>query len=362
MTHAMTEARSLPLHHQHAKRGAKFIEFAGWQVPLSYSGIRDEHEAVRRHAGLFDVSHMGKFRIRGVEAYGFLERVLSNGLRKIGPGRALYSWILNERGGAIDDVIVYQIDRSHFFMIVNAATREKDFRWLESQRERGVELADESDEKIILAVQGPESGKVIEKLWGREAASIPPFHFLAKHAGGGEIFLAATGYTGERGFEIVAGKEEAAGLFDGLLEAGVRPAGFGARDTLRLEAGLLLYGQDMDENVSPLEAGLSWVCDFGKEFMGRRALIAEKENGLKKRLAAFELTETGIARHGHDVCREGQKIGTVTSGTYAPTLEKSIGLAYVPPPQAEAGSEFSIRIREKEVRARAVRLPFYKAA
>lgn len=361
----MTQALRLPLHERHARLGAKFMEFAGWEVPIQYTTIVEEHQAVRQKAGLFDVSHMGKFRVRGERSRGFLDRVLSNGLRKIGHGRALYSLLLNERGGVVDDVIVYQIADDHFFIIVNASTREKDFAWLQDRLPVGVSLEDESAGSTILALQGPASGEILSAAWGQDFKSLRPFHFKSMKSGAAELLIAATGYTGERGFEIVGPVKSAAGILDRILEAGIplglRPAGFGARDTLRLEAALLLYGQDMNDDTTPLEAGLEWVVDYTKDFIGKEALLAQKERGLARRLAGFELTGPGVARHGYSVVQGNEVLGLVTSGTFSPTLSKAIGFAYLPADRAVEGLSLGVRIRDREVPCRIVKTPFYKA-
>ncbi len=359
----MTEVRRLPLHADHARLGAKFMQFAGWEVPLQYTTIVEEHQTVRQKVGIFDVSHMGKFVIKGEGAFDFLETVLSNGLKKIGPGRAIYSLLLNDKGGVVDDVIVYEFDRNYFFMIVNAATSEKDFRWLNLHRNQGVELIDESPKKTILAVQGPQSERLLTKLFDVDFGDLKPFHFRTIKASGTDIFIGATGYTGERGFEIVNSREKTAEIFQRILEIGkefdLRPVGFGARDTLRLEAAYLLYGQDMDDVTSPLEAGLEWVCDFSKDFIGRNALLKQKREGLTKKLVGFEVIGNGVARHGYEIIGGGVKMGEVTSGTFSPTLHKSIGLAYVPMELASLGSECEIAIRDKHVQVRVTKTPFY---
>jgi len=361
----MTQTQRLPLHEFHARLGAKFMEFAGWEVPLQYSTIVEEHHAVRKAAGVFDVSHMGKFVIRGKGAYSFLESVLSNGLKKITDGRALYSLLLNDKGGVVDDVIVYQISQTHFFMIVNAATREKDFRWLEAHKPENAELIDQSAAKTIVAVQGPASEALLSKVFHFDFKLLRPFHFRTLDFAGEAMFVGATGYTGERGFEIVGLKENTPSVFEKIFEIGkefgLRPAGFGARDTLRLEAKYLLYGQDMDDETTPLEAGLEWVLDFSKDFIGREALKKQMNAGLTRKLASFEITGGGVARHGYEIVSGGRTVGSVTSGTFSPTLQKSIGLAYLPLALGVPGQEFDVKIRERLVKAKAVKPPFYKS-
>lgn len=341
------------------------MEFAGWQVPLQYTSIVKEHEAVRQRVGVFDVSHMGKFVVRGKGAQEFLDRILSNGLHKISPGRALYSLLLNDEGGVVDDVIVYEMDGTDFFVVVNAATREKDFRWFENHRPRGVDLVDESPLKVILAVQGPASEELLQRVLGVDLRDLKPFHFRILRVFGGEILVAATGYTGERGFEIIALREEASEIFGKVLAAGkdvgLLACGFGARDTLRLEAKYLLYGQDMDDQVTPLEATLGWVCDFSKDFVGKKSLVRQMEEGISKRLVGFEVRANGVARHGHQVLKGDRPVGVVTSGTFSPTLQKPIGLAYVPADEAEVGTPLAVRVRDRLLPIKVVKTPFYKS-
>lgn len=363
MNSLMTQVRRLPIHEEHARLGAKFMQFAEWEVPLQYSTIVEEHLAVRTKVGIFDVSHMGKFSIHGEGSFEYLQEVFSNDLEKIGPARAIYGLLLNDEGGIVDDIIVYEINHRSFFMIVNAATSEKDFEWLDCRRPRGVRLTNESFEKSMLAVQGPKSEILMSRVFGPDVSRLRPFDFQTVKIGGTPFFVTATGYTGERGFEIVQAKDETQTIYRKLLEAGedlgARPAGFGARDTLRLEAKYLLYGQDMDESTTPLEAGLAWVCGFSKHFIGKQALVRQKSGGLTRTLIGFELAASGVARHGHEVLSGEERIGVVTSGTFSPSLQRSIGLAYVLPAWSSLGSELSIRIREKRVPARVVKTPFY---
>jgi len=357
-------AMKLPLHDAHAEKGARFMEFAGWTVPLTFRTITEEHNSVRNAVGVFDVSHMGKFTFKGPVAYSFLDQMLSNGLHKIAPGRALYSLLLNQRGGVVDDVIVYQHSRDHFFMIVNAATMEKDWKWFQDHSWDELQMQNESREKTILAVQGPKSVDVLKALFGEAAASIKPFHFTTVEAFGTQVFIGATGYTGECGFELITENAKTTELFKALFEAGepfgIEPIGFGARDTLRLEAKYSLYGQDMDDETTALEASLEWVCDFSKDFFGKDALLAQKERGLERKLVGFELTQPGIARHDCEAVVNGEVVGKVTSGTFCPTVNKAIGLVYLPVEHTAVGSQFAVTVRGREIAARVVKTPFYK--
>lgn len=354
------DVRRLPLHDYHARKGAKFGTFGEWEVPLSYTTIVSEHEAVRTRAGVFDISHMGEIRVRGGEAEAFLERLLPRNIRSVQEGQAIYSPLLNKRGGIVDDVIVYRYGKSDFLFIVNAGNVEKDQRWIRSLAPPGVEVVDISEEWGLLAVQGPESAVVIERLFGREYAQIKPYHFTFLRDG----MLARTGYTGEDGFEILWPREDLPALWQDLVERNERgavPAGFGARDTLRLEAGMLLYGHDIDETTTPLEAGLSWCLAFEKtDFMGRSALIKQKEEGIKRCRVGLEMIERGIPRQGYEVSKRGRTIGHITSGSFSPTLKKNIGMAYVVSEEAEVGTEVEVMVRGNPLSARLVELPFYK--
>lgn len=360
----LLDTKRLPLHERHCGKGAKLMGFAGWEVPVSYSTIVEEHEAVRKAAGVFDVSHMGKFRFRGRHARAFLDSLFSNGLHKISEGRAIYGTLLNEQGLILDDIIIYQIGWSEYFVVVNAGTLDKDWNWFKSHCPADVEMSNESPDKCILAVQGPASPAVLQQLFKNDFTAVKPFHFTERIFNGEKVFIAATGYTGERGFELFPTHKVAGELFDAIFTAGeslgVKPAGFGARDTLRLEASYHLYGQDMDETTTPLEAGLQWVCDFSKDFIGKKALLKQKEQGLTRRLSGFQIQGTGIARHGNEVRVEGKKVSEVTSGTFCPTLKAAVGLAYLPIAYAVPGKDIEVMVRDKALPAKTVKLPFYK--
>ncbi|HNV87005.1 MAG TPA: glycine cleavage system aminomethyltransferase GcvT [Candidatus Omnitrophota bacterium] len=366
MNMSLSEVKKLPLHAEHERFRANFMEFAGWTVPLSYSSIVDEHDAVRKNVGVFDVSHMGKILAEGDRASDFLEWVFSNRLSKISCGQAIYGLLLNPEGGICDDVIVYKLAPNRYFMIVNAGTRERDWEWLNRNSDGGVRLTDQMDSLNILAVQGPKSPDVLSEVFQCDFHHCPSFSCREVVFRNEKILIGATGYTGERGFELFAPVGISTELFRAIFERGapfsIRPIGFGARDTLRLEVKYLLYGQDMDTETTPLEAGLEWTCDFSKDFLGKQALLKQKENGILRKLVSFEIPKGGIARHGYEIRRKGEAVGRVTSGTFSPSLKKAIGLGYVPVDLSTIGSEFDVMIRERAVKARVVKAPFYRHA
>lgn len=354
--------RKLPLHEKHEVRGGKFGNFGDWEVPLYFAGILEEHDAVRTRAGLFDISHMGKFIFEGPGTDVFLNRFLPRDIVKMVPGQALYMPLLNEQGGFIDDIIVYKVSASRSILIVNASNTAKDFSWIQKQVPAGIQFTDESDRQGLIACQGPLSAMLLEKVLGmNETSNLKYYHFLEWHGG----MIARTGYTGEDGFEIMADFQTLGKLWDSLLDAGqnfgVMPIGFGARDTLRLEASMPLYGHDMDETRTPLEAGLEWTLDWSKpSFTGRAALEKQKQQGIQKKLAGFEMLERGIPRQGYEIQKNGKNIGQVTSGSFAPTLKKNIGMGYVAVLLAQPGAEIDIVVRDKAVKAKIVPMPFYK--
>jgi len=350
-----------PIHDRHLAAGARIIDFAGWEMPVQYSGILGEHQAVRSAAGLFDVSHMGEVSIQGRGSEGFLQRLTMNDVRTLEDGGAQYTGLLTPRGTLVDDLILYRLERDLYLLIVNAANTRKDYDWLLEHRRGDVQVSDRSAEHALLALQGPLAEEILRRL----APGLPDLRRFT-HAGiplrGAACRVARTGYTGEDGFEILAPPARAGALWDALLEAGsplgLLPAGLGARDTLRLEAGLLLYGQDLDEQTTPLEAGLGRFVRLDKgDFMGREALVRQSRDGVPRRLIGFEMVDAGVARHGYPVWSGGQPRGPVASGGFAPTLKKNIGLVYLP---AEAPLEpLEIDIRGRRAAARAVRIPFY---
>lgn len=357
--------KHLPLHKLHVQAQGHLGPFGGWEVPLYFTSILEEHEAVRTRAGLFDISHMGEFFVTGRDAKKFLDFLLPRKMTRLQDGKALYAPLLNETGGIVDDLIVYQLSAENFLLIVNAANIEKDFQWIGRRTPASVEIENASDRKSLFALQGPRSVEILQTLFHCDFQSLGYYHFLNLRTKWGELFISRTGYTGEEGFEIMAEVNEAASLWQAIMEtgerAGLKPIGFGARDTLRLEAGMLLYGQDMDDTTSTVEAGLEWAVDFDKtSFVGRDRNVREKENGAVRRLVGFEMLERGIPRHGFAIEKKGQALGQVTSGGFAPTLKKSIGLGYVPPAESKIGNEFEITIRNQKVKAEVVTLPFYK--
>lgn len=360
-----TLAKKLFIHDLHVEAKGHLGLFGEWEVPLYFTSILEEHEAVRTKAGLFDISHMGEFFVTGRQARGFLDYVLPRKMERLKEGKALYSPMLNEKGGIVDDLIVYQIHPEKFLLIVNAGNVEKDFNWLRTELPAGIELENRTDELFLFALQGPRALGIAKRLFNCDFEPLGYYHFLSRKTAWGELLISRTGYTGEDGLEIMGEAERAADIWQALFEAGkpdgLKPAGFGARDTLRLEAAMLLYGQDLDDTTSPLEAGIGWAVDLDKEnFTGKERLEREKKEGVSRKLAGFEMTERGIPRHGFEI-RKGEKVlGSVASGSPAPTLKKNIGLAYVPAAEAAAGNELEIMIRERPVKAKIVKTPFYK--
>ena len=356
-------AQRTPLYDVHVKAGARIVEFAGWEMPVQYTGILDEHEAVRTRAGLFDVSHMGEVVFRGPKALESLQRLFTNDLSKCADGQAMYGCLCRDTGGIVDDVVVYRRSATDLLVCVNAANRQKDFDWLHGHA-AGADVQNESDAWAQLALQGPAAAAVVQKLTAVRLSSVGTYRFTTGEVAGVPCIVARTGYTGEDGFELFCPPGRAPALWGSLLEAGaaerVVPAGLGARDSLRLEMAYRLYGSDMDDETTPLEAGLGWVVKLDKGgFVGREALARQKEAGVPRKLVGFTLTDPGIPRHGYRVLRDGQPVGLVTSGTRSPSLEIAVGLAYVPAPLAAEGSTFAVEIRGRAAAARVVKTPFY---
>lgn len=361
----VTAVKRLPLHDLHVKAGGHMGAFGDWEVPLYFTSILDEHDAVRNRAGVFDISHMGEFFVRGKEARVFLDQILPRKMSRLENSKALYAPLLNEEGGIVDDLIVYQMDPQNFLLIVNAANIDKDFAWIKSHLIPGVELENVSDEKFLFALQGPKSLEIAETLFGRKLKGIRYYHFLTLNTEWGELFLSRTGYTGEDGFEIMADTSKAEPVWKALFEVGKKfgllPIGFGARDTLRLEAGMALYGHDMDDSTSAVEASLDWAVDFDKtNFVGRQRNIREKEKGAPKKLVGIEMIERGIPRQACEIQKQGCVVGHITSGTFSPTLKKNIALGYVTTAESQLGNEIDVVIRNQKVKARIVKFPFYK--
>ncbi|WP_242336519.1 MULTISPECIES: glycine cleavage system aminomethyltransferase GcvT [unclassified Anaeromyxobacter] len=356
-------AQRTPLFETHVRSGARMVDFAGWEMPVQYAGILEEHEAVRTRVGLFDVSHMGEVVFRGPRALEALNRLFTNDLSKVADGQAQYGCLCRESGGIVDDVVVYRRAADDLLVCVNAGNRQKDFDWL-SGHPGGADVKNESDDWAQLALQGPRAAQLLQRLTPLDLMPIRSYRFAQGEVAGVPCLVARTGYTGEDGFELFCPPAAAPRLWDALLDAGqaegIQPCGLGARDSLRLEMAYRLYGSDMDDGTTPLEAGLGWVVKLDKgEFIGRDALVRQKEQGLARKLVGFVLTDAGIARHGYPVVQDGRKVGEVTSGTKSPSLKTSIGLAYVPPALAAEGSTFGVEIRGRAAAAKVVKTPFY---
>jgi aminomethyltransferase len=351
--------RRTPLYDEHKALGARLVDFAGWEMPVQYEGIKAEHQAVRRAAGLFDVSHMGEVFFRGPQAEAAVQRLVTRDVSRLDEGQAGYSAVCYEDGGTVDDVLVYRRP-DDFLVVVNAANREKDLdHFRENTGDLDVEISDETEGWVLLALQGPEAADHLQNLTDADLSALKYFRFVEGEVAGVKTIISRTGYTGEDGFELYLPSDDAPRVWRALLEAGTTPAGLGARDTLRLEAGMCLYGNELDPETTPLEAGIGFAVHLDKEqeFIGQDALKGEKEEGLRKKLVGFEVDGRGIARHDHPVKVEDETVGRVTSGTLSPTLNKAIGLALVSP---RVEDRFEVVIRERPVEAHTVPLPFYK--
>ena len=350
----------------HEALGAKLVPFAGYNMPVQYEGVNIEHETVRNAVGVFDVSHMGEFLIEGEHALALIQKVCSNDASKLTIGKAQYSCFPNDDGGIVDDLIVYKIKKETYLLVVNASNIEKDWNWIKSKNSVGAIMRDISEDYSLLAIQGPKAIEAMQSLTSHDLSGIKFYNFeVGDFAGIEHVIISATGYTGSGGFEIYCKNSEVKQVWDKVLEAGadfgIKPIGLAARDTLRLEMGYCLYGNDIDDTTSPIEAGLGWITKFTKEFTNCEALEDEKRRGAKNKLIAFELDERGIPRHGYDIVdNNGNKIGVVTSGTMSPSLGKGIGLGYVPSIFTSVESKINIQIRKNAVPATVVKLPFYK--
>jgi len=361
------DKRYLPLHKVHEELGAKFIQFGQWEVPVSFTSIVNEHKSVRTKAGIFDISHMGELRVNGAQADAFVDFIATNETTKISNGQTLYTCVCNDKGGILDDIILYKLGTNSWLIIVNASNIEKIYNWFKGKLSafEGASVQNLSNERGILAVQGPLAVEIGSKLFKESLTQLRHRSFTQVAYGGKQIVLSRTGYTGEPGFELFFDQDLSFDLWNDVTRAGgdnLTPAGFGARDSLRLEAGLVLYGNDMDENTTPLEASLGWtVGKEKKQFVGREAIQAQKALGLKKKLVGFEIQGRAIARHGYDVYHEEKKIGVVTSGTFSPILEKSVGFAMIDFEYHAVGIQIDIDIRNKKNAAIVVKAPFYKS-
>ncbi|MFY0631674.1 MAG: glycine cleavage system aminomethyltransferase GcvT [Flavobacteriaceae bacterium] len=359
--------KNTALTHVHEALGAKIVPFAGYNMPVQYEGVTAEHLTVRNGVGVFDVSHMGEFLVEGEHAITLIQKVTSNDASKLEIGDAQYSCFPNDKNGIVDDLICYRVKEHTYLLVVNASNIEKDWNWINTHNEGiGAELKDVSDNYSLLAIQGPKAIEAMQSLTSIDLAEIPFYKFkVADFAGCEHSIISATGYTGSGGFEIYVKNEQAEDVWNKVFEAGadygIKPIGLAARDTLRLEMGYCLYGNDINDTTSPIEAGLGWITKFTKDFINADNLKAQKEAGITRRLVAFELTERGVPRQGYPIVdAEGNEIGTVTSGTMSPSLGKGIGMGYVNRPHTKRDTEIFIQVRKKQIPATVVKLPFYK--
>ena len=357
-----------PFYHLHQQLGAKILPFAGYEMPITYAGVIAEHEGVRNAVGVFDVSHMGEFILRGEHALDLIQKVTSNDASKLTDGKVQYSCFPNDRGGIVDDLLVYRIKEDQYMLVVNASNIEKDWNWLKQNDSWGVDMEDISDKTALLAVQGPKAAAALQKLTDVNLAEMGYYTFTkGTFAGVSNVLISATGYTGAGGFEIYFDGQHADELWKAIFEAGaefgIQPTGLACRDTLRLEMGFCLYGNDINDHTSPIEAGLGWITKFSKDFVNRAEIEHQKHVGPQRKLVGFELVDKGIPRHDYEICdNEGNVIGLVTSGTMSPTLKKAIGMGYVPTHYSSVGSTIFIRVREKLLKAEVVKMPFLKQA
>lgn len=350
----------------HEALGAKIVPFAGYNMPVQYEGINIEHDTVRKGVGVFDVSHMGEFLIEGENALALIQKVTSNDASKLAVEDAQYSCMPNDQGGIVDDLIVYRIKENSYLLVVNASNIEKDWNWISAHNQVNAEMRNLSDDYSLLAIQGPKAVEAMQSITSVDLSAIPFYKFkVGDFAGIEHVIISATGYTGSGGFEIYCKNDEVEQVWQKVFEAGadygIKPIGLAARDTLRLEMGYCLYGNDINDTTSPIEAGLGWITKFTKDFINSEDLLKQKEAGVSRRLKAFELDERGIPRQGYDIVDEnGEKIGEVTSGTMSPSLKKGIGMGYVQKGHTKLGTKIFIQIRNKAVPATIVKLPFYK--
>lgn len=358
--------KNTALTHIHEALGAKMLPFAGYNMPITYEGVNAEHETVRTAVGVFDVSHMGEFFLSGPNALALIQKVTSNDAAVLTDGRVQYSCLPNNDGGIVDDLLVYKIKDEEYLLVVNASNIEKDWNWIASHNDLGVEMVNRSDEYSLLAIQGPKAVEALQSLTTVDLASIKYYHFtIGNFAGFEDVIISATGYTGAGGFEIYCKNDQAETIWNKVFEAGapfgIQPIGLAARDTLRLEMGFCLYGNDINDSTSPIEAGLGWITKFNKEYTNSANLKAQKEAGVSRKLVGFEMQEKAIPRHDYEIVdANGNNIGIVTSGTMAPSLNKGIGMGYVTTENSALDSEIFIRIRKKDVAAKVVKMPFYK--
>ncbi|MEC2056896.1 glycine cleavage system aminomethyltransferase GcvT [Peribacillus psychrosaccharolyticus] len=364
----MTNLKRTALFDEYAASNGKTIDFGGWELPVQFSGIKNEHETVRTKAGLFDVSHMGEIEVKGPGSLSFLQKIMTNDVQKLTDGRAQYSAMCYENGGTIDDLLIYKKAADDYLVVVNASNIEKDFQWMQQNLSQDVELTNKSDDIALLALQGPLAKSILQKLSGDTDVSEISFFTFKENIdlNGKKAMVSRTGYTGEDGFEIYCNRDDAPILWQMILSAGesegLLPIGLGARDTLRFEAGLPLYGQELSADITPIEAGIGFAVKTNKEedFFGKAVLASQKENGAKRKLVGIEMIDRGIPRHGYAVFSRDDLIGEVTTGTQSPTLKKNVGLVLVKKEFAEVGTEVEVEIRSKRLKAKVVATPFYK--
>jgi len=359
--------QATPLNAVHRRLGAKMVDFGGWDMPVQYSGILDEHHAVRKSVGLFDVSHMGEIEIHGPEAFALTDYVTTNSVAKLKIGQAQYSGLLYDHGGFVDDILVHKVADDHYFICVNASNQDKDYEYIVAENRRNANVEFAGDRYAQLAIQGPNGLATLQKLTATDLAPIQYYHFTDGMVSGTPARIARTGYTGEDGFEIYIAPEQAERIWDEIMNAGeefgIKPCGLGARNTLRLEAKMALYGHEIHASITPLEADLAWMAKLDKgDFIGKAALAKQKEQGVKRKLVGFEMTGRGIGRDGYEVYLDGAPAGWVTSGGPSLTLNKNIGLCYLPTDRAKPGQQIQIMIRNQPVEAVTVPTPFYKRA
>ena len=356
--------KSVALNDIHIELGAKMVPFAGFNMPVQYSGINIEHETVRNGVGVFDVSHMGEFILKGEGALDLIQRVCSNDASALFDGKVQYSCLPNEQGGIVDDLLVYRINEKAFMLVVNASNIEKDWEWISKYNNAGVEMKNISDQTSLLAVQGPKAAEALQSLTDVDLAEMDYYTFKkGAFAGIENVLISATGYTGAGGFELYFDKKDSEHIWNEVFKAGealgIKPIGLAARDTLRLEMGFCLYGNDIDDSTSPIEAGLGWITKFTKSFINSENLAAQKQNGVERKLVGFEMIDRGIPRHDYEIVDiAGTVIGKVTSGTQSPSLQKGIGMGYVKTSFSKVGTEIFIKIRDNIVLARVVKMPF----
>ncbi|MFN6943654.1 MAG: glycine cleavage system aminomethyltransferase GcvT [Cytophagaceae bacterium] len=365
MEQTQTDIKHIQLNDLHKASGAKMVPFAGFLMPVKYSSELEEHNAVRNKVGIFDVSHMGEFFVKGFGALDFIQRTTSNDASKLSIGKVQYSTLTNDSGGIIDDLLVYKIQEDEYMLVVNAGNIEKDFQWLSRQPIHEAKLSNHSDYISLFALQGPFASELLQKITKTDLKSMSYYSFQTGEVGGiANVIVSATGYTGAGGFELYVKNEHAEDLWKKIIAAGnefdLKPCGLGARDTLRLEMGYCLYGNDINEETTPLEAGLGWITKFSKDFIGKTPLLKQKEEGVKRKLVGFKMTERGIPRGGYELLNtSGTSIGQVTSGTQSPSLGIGIGMGYVTSENAIPGKEILVRVRNKDIKAEVTKMPFY---